>query len=114
MFVGTLLMAAILVTSIPSLTDAHARMLDPPSRMSAYILGFNTPVNFNDHEMFCGGRAVQWQQNGGKCGICGDPWSGPRLYERPDGAMVQHNVITKVYVEGSTITIQTQVTANHL
>ncbi|KAK0067922.1 bypass of stop codon protein 1 [Biomphalaria pfeifferi] len=89
-------------------------MLDPPSRMSAYLLGYSTPVNYEDHEMNCGGRAVQWTQNGGKCGICGDPWSGPRRYERPDGVMVQHNIIPKAYRENDVIVITIQITQNHL
>ena len=36
--------------------------------------GFNTPPNYNDHELYCGGYSRQWRTNGGKCGICGDPW----------------------------------------
>ncbi|XP_059145496.1 uncharacterized protein LOC131932586 [Physella acuta] len=107
-------MLCLLTSLLPSLISGHGRMLDPPSRMSAWISGYQVPVNHLDNEMMCGGRTVQWQQNGGKCGICGDPWSGPRLYERPDGAMVQHNVITKVYVEGSTITVLVQILYSHL
>ena len=36
--------------------------------------GFSTPPNYNDHELYCGGFSRQWRTNGGKCGICGDPW----------------------------------------
>ena len=36
--------------------------------------GFNTPPNYNDHELYCGGYSRQWRTNGGHCGICGDPW----------------------------------------
>ncbi len=36
--------------------------------------GFNTPPNYNDHELYCGGYSRQWGTNGGKCGICGDAW----------------------------------------
>lgn len=39
--------------------------------------GFNTPPNYNDHELYCGGFTRQYQKNGGKCGICGDPWDSP-------------------------------------
>jgi hypothetical protein len=30
--------------------------------------------NDNDNEVYCGGYGVQHDQNGGRCGICGDPW----------------------------------------
>ncbi|KAI8786051.1 low-density lipoprotein receptor 1 [Biomphalaria glabrata] len=110
-----LVTSIIMAATMFSMTHAHGRMLDPVSRMSAYILGFPTPVNYNDHEMFCGGRAVQWQQNGGKCGICGDPWSGPRNYERPEGALLPKDVvITKTYQERDVINILLQITANHM
>lgn len=34
--------------------------------------GYPNPVNYNDNELFCGGYAVQWEQNQGNCGVCGD------------------------------------------
>ena len=40
-----------------------------------YRYGFATPPNYNDHELYCGGFTRQWRDNGGKCGICGDPWN---------------------------------------
>ena len=48
-----------------------------PSSICIYFFcryGFNTPPNYNDHELYCGGYSRQWRTNGGKCGICGDPW----------------------------------------
>ena len=30
--------------------------------------------NEDDNALYCGGFGVQYDQNGGKCGICGDPW----------------------------------------
>ncbi|KAH9495281.1 hypothetical protein Btru_016289 [Bulinus truncatus] len=91
----------------------HGRLLDPPSRMSAWRAGFNVPINYDDQGMNCGSVGTQWGQNGGKCGICGDSWSGTRFYERPNGPMVQHNIITKKYYENSVINISLQLTANH-
>jgi hypothetical protein len=41
--------------------------------------GFNTPPNYNDNELYCGGFTRQYQTNGGKCGICGDPWDAPQV-----------------------------------
>ena len=34
----------------------------------------------------CRGWGVQWNENNGRCGICGDPWSDfPRDHEAPLG-----------------------------
>ena len=41
--------------------------------------GFETPANYNDHELYCGGYSRQHQRNGGKCGVCGDAWDLPRV-----------------------------------
>ncbi|KAE8743586.1 hypothetical protein FOCC_FOCC010833 [Frankliniella occidentalis] len=45
--------------------------------------GFDTPPDYNDHELYCGGFSRQWQRNKGRCGVCGDPWDTPqpRLHE---------------------------------
>ena len=34
---------------------AHGRLLEPPSRTSAWRLGFSTPTYYNDSETNCGG-----------------------------------------------------------
>ena len=34
----------------------------------------------------CRGWGVQWTENGGRCGVCGDPWDEfPRPHEAPLG-----------------------------
>ncbi|CAG5134367.1 unnamed protein product [Candidula unifasciata] len=108
-----LLLAAILVTGFPTYTHGHGRLLKPPSRMSGYLAGLPMPVNYNDHEMNCGGRKVQWDQSGGKCGICGEPWPGPKNYERPSGVMAQHQIRTATYLENAVIIIRLQITVSH-
>ena len=40
----------------------------------SFRYGFNTPKNFNDNELYCGGWSRQHQKNNGQCGVCGDPW----------------------------------------
>lgn len=65
-------MVCILVHSI-DMCNGHGRLIEPPSRSSAFRYGFQTPPNYNDHELYCGGFARQ-QRNGGKCGECGDAW----------------------------------------
>lgn len=44
--------------------EGHGRLIEPPSRASAWRYGFNTPANYNDHELFCGGFTKQYQGNG--------------------------------------------------
>ena len=41
--------------------------------------GFNTPENYNDHELYSGGWTKQHQTNNGKCGVCGDPFDLPQV-----------------------------------
>jgi hypothetical protein len=36
-------------------THQHGHLMNPVGRSSMWRVGFNTPVNFNDHELFCGG-----------------------------------------------------------
>lgn len=37
---------------------AHGRFIEPPSRASAWRFGFDTPVNWDDNELNCGGIGV--------------------------------------------------------
>ena len=39
--------------------SAHGRMENPPARNAAWRHGFNTPVNYNDVELNCGGIGIQ-------------------------------------------------------
>jgi len=101
----------ILVLCLP-VSYEHGRMLEPPSRSSAWRVGFPTPRNEDDNQLYCGGFGIQ-QQNGGKCGICGDPWDEyPRANEAP-GGIYATGIITKTYKQGSVIPIVLDITANH-
>lgn len=64
----------ILLAAWIHLAGGHGRLIEPPSRASAWRYGFDTPHDYNDHELFCGGFTRQWVQNEGRCGVCGDPW----------------------------------------
>jgi hypothetical protein len=46
------------------LSSAHGRMENPPARNAAWRHGFNTPVNYNDIELNCGGAGQQHYQSG--------------------------------------------------
>uniref|UniRef100_A0A8D8SYJ5 Chitin-binding type-4 domain-containing protein n=1 Tax=Cacopsylla melanoneura TaxID=428564 RepID=A0A8D8SYJ5_9HEMI len=101
-----------LISHLVNHVTSHGRLIEPPSRASMWRYGFNTPPNYNDHELYCGGFTKQWQVNGGKCGICGDPWEAqPRPHEA--GGKYATGTIVRKYRAGSTFTIRVELTANH-
>ena len=57
------------------------------------------------------GFAVHWLENGGKCGVCGDPWSQPRLHE--SGGVYATGLLGRQYSPGQLIDIDVELTANH-
>lgn len=75
-------------------------------------VGFDNPADFSDNEGFCGGFRHQHGSMGGKCGICGDPWDGPRDHEAP-GGIFANGLITRTYQPGDDIDVEVDVTANH-
>ena len=44
----------------------HARLLEPPSRASAWRVGFPTPKDQDDNQNYCGGFGVMYNKNHGK------------------------------------------------
>lgn len=54
----------------------------------------------------------QWEINNGKCGVCGDPWDGSHSHE--PGGIFYSGQISQTYTSGQEITIDVEVTANHL
>lgn len=38
--------------------EGHGYLAEPPNRSSMWRYGFNTPINYNDNEHFCGGFSV--------------------------------------------------------
>ncbi|XP_012258067.2 uncharacterized protein LOC105687198 isoform X2 [Athalia rosae] len=92
---------------------SHGRLMDPPSRNSMWRFGFPNPVNYNDNELFCGGYAVQWVQNEGNCGVCGDAYhtSKPRPHEA--GGEFAKGTIVRHYTVGQEIDVEVELTANH-
>ena len=41
-------------------TDGHGRLIEPPSRSSMWRYGFSTSPNYNDHELYCGGKLISF------------------------------------------------------
>lgn len=62
--------------------------------------GYPNAVNYDDNELFCGGYAVQWEQNEGRCGMCGDAYhlNSPRPHEA--GGSYAKGIITRFYSAG--------------
>lgn len=92
---------------------SHGRLMDPPARNSMWRLGYLNPVNYNDNELFCGGYTVHYQQNGGKCGLCGDNWADPQPRAHEANGEFSNGVIGKRYAPGEIVEMQAELTANH-
>jgi hypothetical protein len=95
----------------------HGMVLDPVNRASRWKVSpwtNSAPRDYNDMEGFCGGYFVQWGQNGGLCGVCGDDYSlkTPRPHEL--GGTYGQGVIVKSYKQGQTIEALVRLTASHM
>lgn len=109
---GTLLFA--ILTMWVQRTCQHGRLIEPPARSSAWRFGYDTPVDYDDNQLYCGGLNVQWGQNGGRCGICGDAYNGPRDHEYPDGKFTKPLRITGSYASGGIIFATIELTTVHM
>ncbi|XP_076114434.1 uncharacterized protein LOC143082581 [Mytilus galloprovincialis] len=103
----TILTLASLFTSI----YGHGRLILPPGRSTMWRLGYNTPKNYNDNQVSCGGFYKQWTLNKGKCGLCGDPWDGTR--ENEAGGKYATGTIAGNYSAGNTMEVKLEITASH-
>ena len=97
-----------------TLCNGHGRLIEPPSRASAWRYGFDTPPNYNDHELYCGGFNVQHNRNGGKCGECGDNYALPVPRPHEFGGKWGLGVIVRKYQPGAVMTVRVELTASHM
>ncbi|XP_068084183.1 uncharacterized protein [Anabrus simplex] len=109
-FTAVVAIGAVLVVCV----EGHGYLHSPPNRGSLWRFGHNTPVNYQDNEQFCGGWAVQWEQNDGKCGECGDDYALPRPRSQENGGIFGKGIISAVYKKGAVITASAEITANHM
>lgn len=91
----------------------HGMLWDPPNRSSLWRHGFDSPVNYNDNQNFCGGFQIQHEVNKGKCGICGDDYRQPLPRDNELGGLYGKGIISKTYYNGTNIPIIVRITANH-
>lgn len=52
---------------------------------------------------------VQYSQNGGKCGVCGDPYQGPIKNQPGPDNLYANGIIVKTYTEGDAFIAKVQV-----
>ncbi|XP_055602088.1 uncharacterized protein LOC129750917 [Uranotaenia lowii] len=100
--------------ALVTVCSGHGRLIEPPSRASAWRYGFSTPPNYNDHELYCGGFTRQWKKNDGKCGECGDAFDAPKPRPHEFGGKWGQGVIVRKYNPGSVITLRVELTASHM
>ncbi|XP_076085054.1 uncharacterized protein LOC143055895 isoform X1 [Mytilus galloprovincialis] len=87
------------------------RLVEPPGRSSLWRSNSTLqPVNENDHRNNCGGFEEQWLKNKGKCGICGDPFDGPRDHEH--GEKYDHKFISRTFKHNEIINVTVEITKN--
>ncbi|XP_064596525.1 uncharacterized protein LOC135463138 [Liolophura sinensis] len=104
------LFLSVLVFFVDSVTG-NGYMIDPPARASMWRLGYDTPINYDDMNINCGGIYKHWVQNKGICGVCGDPIDGERRHEA--GGVYATGVITRTYKQGGAIPIRVNLTSSH-
>ncbi|XP_072945000.1 uncharacterized protein [Epargyreus clarus] len=91
----------------------HGRVLEPPGRASMWRMGFSTPPNYDDDGLNCGGFHHQYAVNGGKCGICGDPFDMPEPRAHEIGGTYGSGEIVAHYDQGQVITVTVELSAYH-
>ncbi|XP_062609402.1 mucin-5AC-like [Saccostrea cucullata] len=102
-----------ILTLVVELADFGAVLLDPPGRGSLWRHNISgAPVNPRDHQLNCGGAQNQWRNNNGKCGLCGDPWNGPRDHEI--GGKFFTNHISSSYPRNSVINLTVKMLSNSI
>ncbi|XP_013179785.1 PREDICTED: uncharacterized protein LOC106126603 [Papilio xuthus] len=101
--------ACALVVSV----SGHGRVLEPPSRASAWRFGFPTKPDYDDDGRNCGGFSHQHQVTGGKCGICGDPYDQPRPRDHELGGTWGDGIIVAKYSAGQIFSATVDLTAYH-
>nr|XP_045607023.1 uncharacterized protein LOC123763746 [Procambarus clarkii] len=80
--------------------ESHGRLMEPVSRSSAWRKGFDTPINYDDNALFCGGVGVQYVENDGQCGVCGDNWADPQPRDNEAGGTYGTGLIVANYTMG--------------
>ncbi|XP_055641977.1 uncharacterized protein LOC129778862 [Toxorhynchites rutilus septentrionalis] len=104
---------AVVIAAVVPMIEGHGTVRFPPQRSTRWRCNPNAPPNWNDNEVFCGGFMAQWEQNGGRCGVCGDNYADPKPRDHELGGRWGQGEIVANYTAGSVITVDVLITANH-
>ncbi|CAB3230487.1 unnamed protein product [Arctia plantaginis] len=104
----------LIFTSILVYVHAHGRLVHPPNRASLWRLGYNSPPNYDDDGMNCGGFYRQYSVNRGKCGICGDAYDQKQPRPHELGGTYGIGYIVAHYEAGETINTKVHLSTSHL
>ncbi|OXA55288.1 uncharacterized protein LOC118435297 [Folsomia candida] len=95
----------------------HGRLLEPPNRSSIWrfpeFSDRKPPVNYDDNALYCGNYTTHYEVNGGKCGVCGDPYNQPRPRDNEEGGIYYAGIIVRGYKSGQIIPVEVELTATH-
>ena len=87
--------------------QGHGYLKTPAARSSAWRkLPGLFPSYYDDNQMYCGGISG-WVQNGYKCSICGENFSGPKMFEKGGALYTGRSVET--YTQGQQIEVVVEV-----
>ncbi|XP_048247979.1 nuclear pore complex protein Nup98-Nup96-like [Haliotis rufescens] len=98
------------LVSFIDVSNGNGLLKDPPMRSTLWRMGYDAPINYNDHTLNCGGFYRQHESNDGKCGVCGDPWDGQRENEA-GGKFAKEIIVTRHYTSGSDVTMVVEMLA---
>ncbi|XP_011449016.3 uncharacterized protein [Magallana gigas] len=99
------------LTSLVEWSSQHGLLLSPPQRGSLWRYGYDTPPNYDDNGLFCGGLE-EYIKTGGKCGVCGDAYSGPREHEA-GGKYAKGIIVEQLPAESTEMKTTIQITSYH-
>ena len=78
------LFSALAISLLVSLASGHSIFLEPPSRPTIGKVKphCNLEWNYEHSSLYCGGFSVQHNKvNKGRCGICGDAYTGAKPHQ---------------------------------
>lgn len=102
-----------LVVALIGCVAGHGTVHDPVARQTRWRYDSSANPNWDDVGVYCGGFNVQWNTNGGRCGVCGDDFreNTPRSHEL--GGRFGQGTIVRTYNSGAQLPVNIQITANH-
>ena len=74
-----MVMTVVMMTMTLRSVSGHGRLVEPPSRSSMWRYGFNTPHNYDDNAINCGGLYVSKLSRGAEITDSDSNWSSVTL-----------------------------------